>query len=253
MELRLKNKVALITGGSQGLGRAICIALAAEGSKVAVNYRNNPKKADNVASEIYDKFGTEVMTVYGDITIENQVRSMFEEVQRHFRHIDILINNSGICPISMIKDMTLEEWESVICTNLTGTFLTSREMVNLLIRNGQVGNIVNIASQAAYNGSKTGKTHYAASKGGVVTFTLSLAKEVSDYGIRVNAVAPGMIYTDMIAESLKKNKEKYEKKIPIGRIADADEVARAAVFLVSDAASYITGSIVDVSGGIIGI
>jgi len=252
MEYALKGKVALVTGGSHGLGRAICLTLAQEGATIAINFRRDPQKARALAVEITEKYGVQAITVKGDITKEDDVRCIFEEVKNTFSRLDILVNNSGICPVSMVKDMTLEEWDSVIRTNLTGTFLTCREMVNTLIKGNRPGKIVNIASQSAYNGSKTGKSHYSASKGGVVTFTLSLAKEVSSYGINVNAVAPGMMYTEMTSETLDKNIEKYNREIPIGRIADVDEVARVVAFLSSDTSSYITGATIDVSGGIIG-
>jgi len=126
-------------------------------------------------------------------------------------------------------------------------------MVNRLIEQKLGGSIINIVSQAAYNGSRSGKSHYAASKGGVVSFTHSLAKEVAQYRIRVNGVAPGMVYTDMVSDTLDRNINNYMKQIPIGRIAEAEEVAKAVVFLASEASSYITGSVMDVSGGIIGV
>jgi 3-oxoacyl-[acyl-carrier protein] reductase len=252
MDLGLKNKVALITGGSHGLGRAICLNLASEGAAVVINYRREPEKAIALADEIKEKYGVAAITVKGDVTSEKDVKSIFCEILNQWSGIDILVNNSGICPVTMVKDMPLAEWEDVIRTNLTGTFLTCREMVNTLIMLNRPGKIINIASQSAFNGSKTGKTHYSASKGGVVTFTLSLAKEVSPYGINVNAVAPGMIYTEMTAETLDKNMDRYKREIPLGRIAEADEVARVVSFLASDASSYMTGATVDVSGGITG-
>lgn len=253
MEFALKGKAALVTGGAQGLGRAICLTLAREGADIAVNFRRNEQKAKELSDEITEKYGVRVIPVKGDITRETDVIRIFEEVTNKFSRLDILVNNSGICPVSMVKDMSLEEWENVIRTNLTGTFLTCREMVNILIKQNRPGRIVNIASQSAFNGSKTGKSHYAASKGGVVTFTLSLAKEVAPYGINVNAVAPGMMYTEMTSETLDKNMERYNREIPIGRIAEVGEVAEAVAFLASDSASYITGTTLDVSGGMIGV
>jgi len=252
MDLGLKGKVALVTGGSHGLGRAICLNLAAEGANVAVNYRKDPEKARALVDEIGKMYGTAAIAVRGDITAEADVKRIFREVIDRLSGIDILVNNSGVCPISLVKDMSLEEWEGVIKTNLTGVFLTSREMVNALIGMNKPGKIVNIASQAAFNGSKTGKSHYSASKGGVVSFTVSLAKEVAAYGINVNAVAPGMMYTEMTAATLDEKMDRYKKEIPLGRIAGLDEVARVVSFLSSDASSYITGATVDVSGGITG-
>ncbi len=253
MELDLKGKTAFVTGGTRGLGRAICFALAAEGVNLAVNYRNDEHMAKSLTAELMDKFGVKAITVFGDVSSEDQVRNMFDETVSHFAEIDILANNAGICPVNMIKDMSLEEWNRVISINLTGTFITCREMVNRLIEQKLGGSIINIVSQAAYNGSRSGKSHYAASKGGVVSFTHSLAKEVAQYRIRVNGVAPGMVYTDMVSDTLDRNINNYMKEIPIGRIAEAEEVAKAVVFLASEASSYITGSVMDVSGGIIGV
>ena len=192
------------------------------------------------------------IAIKADITVEDDVKKMFTKILEEFSTIDILVNNSGICPISMVKDMSLAEWESVIKTNITGTFLTCREMVNMLGNLKKAGKIVNIASQSAFNGSSTGKSHYSASKGGVVSFTISLAKEVASQKINVNAVAPGMMYTEMTAETLDKDLKKYERNIPLGRIGKVEETARAVLFLSSDVSDYITGSVIDVSGGIIG-
>lgn len=252
MDLELKGKVALVTGGSHGLGRDICLTLASEGAFLAVNYRKNPELTDKLVQEIKEKYQVNAIGVMGDVTVEEDVKRMFQEILSNFKRIDILVNNAGICPITMVREMTLEEWENVIRTNLAGTFLTCREMVNTLIALKVSGKIVNIASQSAFNGSKTGKSHYAASKGGVVSFTVSLAKEVAAFGIHVNAVAPGMMYTEMTAETLDKNMEKYRREIPIGRIAETDEVAKVVTFLCSGASSYITGATIDVSGGITG-
>ncbi len=252
MNLSLKDKVALVTGGSRGLGAAICRELAAEGAIVAINYRKNPEKVQVMVEELREKYRVEAMAVQGNIAIEADVVRVFKEVLDGFGTIDILVNNSGICPISLVKDMTLQEWRDVIDTNLTGTFLTCREMVKQLLQLKKQGKIVNIASSAAFIGSKTGKSHYAASKGGVVSFTCSLAREVAQFGIVVNAVAPGMMYTDMTAETLDNNMEKYQQEIPLGRIGEVVEVARTVCFLVSDAANYICGATVDISGGIVG-
>lgn len=252
MDFKLRDKVALITGGARGLGQAICLNMAAEGSNIAINYRNDNKRARLLAQEIEEKHGVKAICVEGDVTSEEDVKRIFNEILSQLGSIDILVNNSGICKVSMVKDMDLSQWNKVISTNLTGTFLTSREMINILIAKNKCGKIVNIASQSAFNGSKNGKSHYAASKGGVVTFTLSLAKEVAQYGINVNAVAPGMMYTEMTSEILDKNMEQYKKDIPLGRIAEFDEVARVVAFLASDVSSYITGTTLDVSGGIVG-
>ena len=252
MNLNPENKVVLVTGGSRGLGKAICLELASEKAIVFVNYRKNADRAKAVVDEIKNRYKVDAFTIEGDITVEDDIKNIFLEIMKKYSRLDILINNSGICPVSMVKDMALAEWENVIKTNLTGTFLACREMINILIGNKIKGKIVNIASQAAFNGSSTGKSHYSASKGGVVSFTLSLAKEAASYGINVNAVAPGMMYTDMTSKTLDANIDKYKKEIPLGRVAEVEEIAKVVAFLSSDASSYITGATIDASGGIVG-
>lgn len=246
----LKGKAALVTGGGRGLGRAIAGALAAEGVHVAVGFYGNEEAADGACLELRDKYGVRAMAVQGDVSREDDVRRMFRQITEAFSGLDILVNNGGVCPVSMIENTEFSEWKRVIDTNLNGVFLTSREMVRHLIRNNNKGSIINIASQSAFNGSKHGKSHYAASKGGVVSFTISLAKEVAAYGIRVNAVCPGMLHTDMTRELLDAELERYKAQIPLGRIADLSEPANVVVFLASELASYMTGSVVDVSGGL---
>lgn len=252
MDLNIKGKSCLVTGGARGLGRAICIGLAKENVNVAVNYRSNAEFAKQLAEELNSTYGVKAIALGGDVNSEEDISSMFSAAIGEFGGLDLLVNNSGICPSSLVVDMSLDEWQSVIGTNLTGTFLTCRQMVRYLLDEGKPGRIVNVCSQSAVNGSKSGKSHYAASKGGMLTFTNSLAKEVSRRGIAVNAISPGMIYTDMTAEKLNEQIEDYNESIPIGRISTVNEVADAVVFLCSDAARYMTGSNLDVSGGMIG-
>jgi len=252
MELNLKGKTAIVTGGTRGLGKAISLALAKEGVNIVVNYNSRSKTADETVSEIKDKYKVGAMSLKADISSEEGVKNLFSEALSKFGGVDILVNNAGTCPIRLIKDTPLEEWENTIRINLTGVFLTCRQMVNSLIKRGTGGKIINIASQAAYNGSARGKTPYSSSKGGVVSFTTSLAKEVAQYDIRVNGVAPGMMYTEMTKSVLDAERDKYNKQIPIGRIAEVEEVANVVTFLAGDASSYITGATVDVSGGVTG-
>jgi len=258
MELHLDDKVALVTGGSRGLGRAICRSLAAEGAAVAVNYYRNAERgvdlADEAAAvveEIRANCGTDAWAVPADVSREQDVAEMFRLAVERLGRIDILVNNAGICPASFIKDMSAQTWDRTIAVNLGGAFLCSRQMVRHLLGEGRKGAIVNIASQAAFKGSATGKGHYAASKAGIVALTVSLARELAPRGIRVNAVAPGMMYTQMVAESLRTREAQYRKTIPLGRIADPSETAAVVAFLASDRASYMTGATVDVSGGML--
>lgn len=252
MDLKLNGKSAIVTGGAQGLGKAVCISLAAEGVNVAVNYRTNEIKAEQTVQEIKERYGVDAFAFQADITEEEKVKALFAAAIQRFGCLDILVNNSGVCPVTMVKDMSYDEWQMVMNTNMSGTFLTNREMINALIDSKRPGSIVNIVSSAAFIGSKRGKTHYSASKGGVLSFTISLAKEVSQHNIRVNAVAPGLMYTQMTAEVLDAEMDKYNKTIPIGRIATVEEVANIVTMTASDASSYVTGAVVDVTGGMIG-
>lgn len=251
MDLHLKDKVALVTGGSHGLGKAICLGLAAEGARVAVNYRRNPEKAAAVVQQIAETYGVRASALLADVSIETDVIEMFRRIEEELGPVDVLVNNAAVCPTCQVKDMTEQEWSHTLRVNLTGTFLTSREMVGRLIAAGRTGRIVNVSSQAAFRGSTTGHAPYDASKGGIVSFTVSLAREVAAEGIAVNAVAPGMMYTEMTAKALEANKEKYLARIPLRRIGDPAEITDAIVFLASDRASYMTGATVDVSGGML--
>jgi 3-oxoacyl-[acyl-carrier protein] reductase len=258
MDLNLKDKVALITGGSRGLGKAICLSLAAEGAKIALSYYRNvddgvdlADEATELAKEITDTYGVQAMAVGGDVSVEADVLDIFDQVAKKFSQVDILVNNAAVCPTCWVTDMPLEMWSRTISVNLTGTFLTSRQFVKRLLDAGRTGRIVNIVSQAAFRGSTTGHAPYDASKGGIVSFTIALAREVASQGIGVNAVAPGIIKTEMVAKVLEKNKEKYLSRIPLHRIAEPKDVADVVIFLASERAGYMTGATVDVSGGIL--
>ncbi len=251
MDLRLKDKVALVTGGGRGLGRAIAEHLAAEGSHVAVNYRRRADEAQALATRLADRHGVKAVAVQADVSREEEVGSMFDCIERELGLVEVLVNNAAVCPTCPAKDLKLDQWNETIQINLTGTFLTCREMIRRLDGAGRPGRIVNVSSQAAFRGSTTGHAPYDASKGAVVSLTVSLAREVAAAGIAVNAVAPGMMRTEMTAATLDANEAKYRARIPLGRIADTAEIARVVVFLASDAASYITGATVDVSGGML--
>lgn len=251
MELNLTGRVALVTGGSRGLGQAVCLGLAAEGVKVAVNYRRNASKAEAVVAEIEGSHGVEAMIVEGDVAKEADVLRMFRLAEERFSRVDILVNNAAVCPTCQVKDLTLDEWTRTLQVNLTGTFLACREMVRRLLAAERTGRIVNVSSAAAFLGSTTGHAPYDASKGGMVSLTVSLAREVAPHGIAVNAVAPGMMFTEMTERTLAANKEKYLARIPLKRIGKVAEVADVIVFLASERAGYMTGATVDVSGGLL--
>ncbi len=254
MDLNLKNKVAIVTGAAQGLGKSIAVGLAEEGVNIVVNYypsESDKEKAAATVAELKETFGVDAIAIAADVSKEEDVIALFDGATKQFGDVDILVNNAGICPTSFVADMPAEMFIATINVNLIGTFLTSREMTKRLLAADKTGKIINVASQAAFNGSATGKAHYAASKGGVVAFTVSLAKELASKGICVNAIAPGLVKTEMVAETLEVNKERYAKSIPLGRPAEPEEVCSTVTFLASEKANYITGATYDVSGGVL--
>ncbi len=251
MDLNLDNKVALVTGGSRGLGRAICLALAAEGTKIAINGFHNPDRAVELAEKIKTEYSVEAVPVIGNIGEEADIVEIFQATEQAFGRIDILVNNAAVWPTGLVKDITEDEWNRTQQINLTGSFMTCREAVRRWLDTNTPGRIVNITSQAAFRGSTTGHSHYAASKAGLVALTVSLAREVAPHGIAVNAVAPGMMRTEMAREALDRNEQKYLQRIPMRRIADPAEVAAVVTFLASERASYMTGATVDATGGML--
>jgi 3-oxoacyl-[acyl-carrier protein] reductase len=250
MDLHLKGKAALVTGGSRGLGRAICLALAAEGAKVAVNYRESAGKAQAVADEIV-RAGGAAVAVQADVSSEAAVVAMFDQMQAALGPVEILVNNAAYCPVVATAEITEAEWTRAFQVNMTGTFLCARELIRRLLPAGRKGRIVNISSQAAFRGSESGKTAYDASKGAIVAFTVSLAREMAKKGIAVNAVAPGLMYTEMLAPFVDANPAKFNARLPIGRLGLPEEVAAVVAFLASDRASFMTGATVDASGGML--
>ena len=249
MKLNLKDKVVLVTGGSRGIGKAICLAFAEEGTNVIVNYVRNRQLAEETVAEIKETYQARAIAIKADMSCEQEVLDMITAAEKEFGAIDMLINNAAYCPSGPISSYTLEEWDKTFAINMRGTFLASRELIKKWQSENLKGSIVNLASQAAFRGSTSGHLPYDSSKGAMVSFTIGLAREVAKQGIRVNAVAPGLVRTEMVAETWERKKEKYLARIPLYRIAEPEEIARIAVFLASDAASYITGATIDASGG----
>ena len=249
MELNLKDKVALVTGGSHGLGTAICQGLAAEGAIIGVNYRQSREKAEAVVNQLKGAYHVEAIPVPGDMAQEEDIVTMFDILEREYSKIDILVNNAAFCPNGPITGYTKDEWEYTFQVNVTGIFVACRELVKRLLAAKRQGRVVNIVSQAAFRGSTSGHLPYDSSKGAIVSMTIALAREVAKQGIGVNAVAPGMVRTEMVAEIWRKNTEKYLSRIPLQRIAEPEEIANVVTFLASEASSYMTGATVDVSGG----
>ncbi len=249
MELGLKGKNALITGGTSGLGAATAELLAAEGVSLALNYVVNEGEAVSFAKHITDTYGVKCTAVYADISNPEDDDNMVNKAIRELGAIDILVNCAGIWPTAYVNEMTDEQWEKCIAIDLNGTFFVTRRVINYMISRGKGGRIITTVSQAAFHGSTSGHAHYAASKGGLVTFNVSLAREVAKYGI--TCVAPGMMRTPMNQQVLAEREDEYLKRIPLGRISETKDVANVITFLASEPASYITGATIDVTGGML--
>lgn len=250
MELNLCGKAALVTGGSGGLGKAICELLAKEGANVILQYRSKEQEALDFAEYLKKEYKVKALAVKADLSKDKEVEALFNISCEKFGNINILVNNAGVWPKAYVKDMTVEDFDKTLKVNLEAPFILSKMMVNHLIEGKNKGKIINIVSQAAFHGSTTGHAHYAASKGGLVTFTVSLAREVAAHGINVNAVAPGIMKTEMVLNS-GVDEEYYINRIPLRRISEPEEVANTVLFLASDKADYITGATIDVTGGML--
>ncbi|WOB45376.1 3-oxoacyl-[acyl-carrier-protein] reductase [Thermoleptolyngbya oregonensis NK1-22] len=243
---RLAGQVALVTGASRGIGRAIALALAAEGAKVAVNYASSSGAADAVVAEIAGT-GGEAIALQADVSKADQVDALFNAVMEKWGRVDVLVNNAGITRDTLLLRMKPEDWQAVIDLNLTGVFLCTRAASKIMLKQ-KSGRIVNISSVVGLMGNP-GQANYSAAKAGVIGFTKSVAKELAPRGITVNAIAPGFIATDM-THGL--NSEDILKFIPLGRYGQAEEVAGATRFLAADpAAAYITGQVLNVDGGMV--
>ncbi len=242
-----KTHVALVTGASRGIGRAIALRLASTGVAVAVNYVARPDAARAVVDEIRAGGGV-ALAVQADVRSSEAVRAMAAQVEGELGEIDILINNAGITRDGLFVRMSEQDWHDVIATNLDGAFHCTQAVIRKMQR-GRWGRIVNVSSLAGLAGN-AGQVNYAAAKAGLVGFTRALAKEVGSRGITVNAVAPGFVETDMTAGLQSDWKEQALKLTPAGRFGLPEEVAAAAAFLVSDEAAYITGQVISVDGGL---
>jgi len=243
---RLEGRIALVTGGGRGIGRAIALALAREGAKVAVNYRTSSKEADEVAEEIR-KLGSEALVVQADVSQAASARSLVSQVIEKWGRLDILVNNAGITRDKTLRKLTDEDWHEVIQTNLNSVYYTVSAAQSIMVEQ-KYGRIINISSFVGQAGN-FGQTNYAASKGGIIAFTKSAAQELAKYNITINALAPGFTQTDMLAQVPENVQEKILAKIPMGRFGTAEEIAKAVLFLAADA-DYITGQQINVNGGI---
>ncbi len=239
--------MAIVTGGTRGIGRAIVLAVCEEGAECAFTYVRNQAAADSLAEEVR-RIGRRALPVQTDARSFDGAKALVEEVKKEFGHLDILINNAGITRDKSLMMMTSDDWSEVIDTNLTGVFNTSRACIITFLKQ-KSGNIVNISSVSGIH-PLPGQTNYAAAKAGVIGFTKSLAREVAPYNIRVNAVAPGFIATEMTTALGEKARDKFVKMIPLQRLGTPEEVAKAVLFLLSEDSQYITGQTLQLDGGL---
>lgn len=244
--IELKGKSAIVTGSARGIGKSIAEKLASLGASVVINDVSD-EAAKATAAEIASKFGVETLENTNDISKEDQAEALVEACVAKFGKVDILVNNAGITRDTLLLRMKKEQWDQVIAVNLTGTFLTTKAAFKHMM-SARSGAIVNLSSIAGVNGN-LGQTNYSASKAGVIGFTKSAALEGAMRGIRVNAIAPGFIATDMTAAIPDKIKEVMLKSIPLARAGLPEDIANGVAFLVSDMASYITGQILEINGG----
>ena len=246
--MQIEGKIAFVTGASRGIGRAIALTLAEAGADVAVNYAGNAAAAEEVAAEIR-KMGRRALILQGDVSQTEAAAAMLDAVVAEFGRCDILVNNAGITRDGLLMRMKEEDWDAVLNTNLKGVFNCTKAALKYMMKQ-RSGKIVNIASVVGIMGN-AGQANYAAAKAGCIGFTKSVAKEVASRGITVNAVAPGLIATDMTSVLPDKVIEEMAAGIPLKRAGQPVDVAKAVLFLVSDDAAYITGQTLNVDGGMV--
>ncbi|MCD5322650.1 MULTISPECIES: 3-oxoacyl-[acyl-carrier-protein] reductase [Pontibacillus] len=244
----LEGKVALVTGASRGIGRAIALELARKGAKVAVNYAGSEQKAQDVVDEI-TSLGAEGIKIQANVSSEEEVKAMVKQVTETYGRIDILVNNAGITRDNLLMRMKEEEFDQVIDTNLKGVFLTTKAVTRPMMKQ-KGGKIINIASVVGVSGNP-GQANYVAAKAGVIGLTKTSAKELAARNILVNAVAPGFIETDMTDELTDDQVGSMQSMIPLARLGQGEDIAKVVRFLASDDANYMTGQTLHVDGGMV--
>lgn len=244
----LKNKNAVVTGATRGIGREIAFTLAENGANVAINYRTLSEDVERLIEEL-KSYGTNIVAVKCDISDEEEVKNFIAESKKQLGSIDILINNAGITKDGLLMRMKEKDFSDVLDVNLKGTFITTREAASIMMKQRH-GKIINISSVVGVIGN-AGQCNYAASKAGVIGFSKSVARELASRNITVNVVAPGFINTDMTGVLPEKVKESMLQGIPLKRIGEPKDIANAVLFLASDLSNYITGQVINVDGGMV--
>jgi len=246
--MEFKDKRVLITGGTKGLGKATAISFAREGAWVAVTYSSDDKAASETES-LLKKYASRSLLIKADVSLGSDVKKMADQVINQWEYLDVLVNNAGIIRDKMLLFIDEEDWDRVIDVNLKGTYLCSRAFIKSMIAR-RSGRIINTASPSAITG-RAGQTNYSASKGGIISFTRSLSKEVARLGITVNAVCPGIISTPLTDTLDQQTRNDFSSMIPMKRFGEPEEIAWAVLFLASERSGYITGQVLRVDGGLI--
>ncbi|MER1984727.1 MAG: 3-oxoacyl-[acyl-carrier-protein] reductase [Solibacillus sp.] len=244
----LENKVAVVTGASRGIGRAIALELAAQGAKVVVNYSGSVAKAEEVVQEI-KQIGGEAIAVQANVADADSVQTLMKTAIDTFGSLDILVNNAGITRDNLLMRMKEEEWDDVLNTNLKGVFLCTKAVTRQMMKQ-RAGRIINISSIVGVAGN-SGQANYVAAKAGVIGLTKTCAQELASRNILVNAIAPGFITTEMTDALPEELKEAMLKQIPLARLGQPEDIAKAVAFFASDAANYITGQTLQIDGGMV--
>jgi 3-oxoacyl-[acyl-carrier protein] reductase len=248
MSMSLAGKVAIVTGGSRGIGRATALKLASLGATVVINYNKNQAEAEIVLQAIKEAGGTGQI-LQADVSILTEAQRLVDETVKTYKRLDILVNNAGITRDKLLLQMNEEAWDAVINTNLKGTYNCCKTAIRTMLKQ-RSGRIINLSSISGQAGSG-GQSNYSAAKAGLIGFTKALAREVGSRSITVNAVAPGFIETDMTAVLADEFKQKALAQIPLERFGKPEDVAEAVAFLASDGAAYITGHVLTVDGGMV--
>lgn len=244
--MSLSGKIAVVTGGSRGIGRAICQRLAAQGALVVVNYVSNPSAAEETVQSIRSA-GGKAEAVQFNVAVAAEIEAAFKKILETHGRVDILVNNAGITRDGLLMKMKDEQWDEVLNTNLKGVFLCTKAVSRAMMKQ-RWGRIINITSVIGFAGN-AGQANYAAAKAGIVGFTKSVAKELASRGITVNGVAPGYIVTDMTRDLAEEITNTIKGEIPMGVLGEAEDIAGAVAYLASDDARYVTGQFIHVNGG----
>ena len=251
MDLNLHHRTAIVTGGATGLGKEFVLSLAREGVNICFTYMRDEERPEQLIDTVKNSASVEIIAVKTDLSDKQSRENLFATCIERLGNADILVNNAGIWLSGYVTEITQQEWDSVMNVNLKAVFHLSQLFVNHCLAKDRAGCILNITSQAAFHGSTTGHAHYAASKAGLVAFSISLAREVAKQKINVNNIAVGIMDTAMIRKNIEQNPDYYVSRIPVGRVAQPHEIADIGVFMVSPKTSYMTGATLDVTGGML--